>query len=279
MNPFPTFTGPITDVTDDTVTLPNSVTAQTDFGAKNGFYQYIVLVRGGYFEGNWWPILASANGVLSLGARGDPLSLFLNPGDTVEVRRLNTVGEIFGDRIHSATILLDQFNTIFRVEGGAGRNGYYLLQGKSAIGPIESSTLTLLPGQPVLFYGVPKESTWPALGQVHMGPFTHYLASGENLVASVFPQSQLLSVSGILESGWAGDSDGIADPAQESLIRTFKDGVFADTIIWHDGSAFDPGWYVNGTVNHSFALQNGRGYIFHINSPTGEFRWNQLPSW
>ncbi|MEK7677826.1 MAG: TIGR02597 family protein [Verrucomicrobiota bacterium] len=276
------------------------------FAPQNGFSQYIMLVRKDAsgspgIEGDWWTIASNTGNTLTLSAGTDVLSSLLGSGDQIEIRRLSSMKDLFGT---GTTLILNKDSNgnaasgdssqadvirfisgtsfrapIFYHDGTLLPAGYYAEGG--AVGPLDGSTITVLPGQGFMVFRKTGSSPTTVLvnGQVQVSRLTEYLKVGPNVIGSPFAADAPIGSSNLKESGWVSDSDGSAaagDSSKASLLRLITGTSFGPPIFHHDGSILQPaGWYdANGVLNNDFPLQPGRAYIFFITPPSA-VRWRQ----
>ncbi|MBI4327881.1 MAG: hypothetical protein HY674_21835 [Chloroflexi bacterium] len=166
---------------------------------------------------------------------------------------------------------------IFYHDGTLGPAGYYTEGG--AVGPLDGSTITVLPGQGYMVFRKAGSSATAVRvnGQVQVNRLTQYLKVGPNVIGSPFAGAAPIGTSNLRESGWVSDRDGSAaggDSSKASLLRAITGTSFGASVFHHDGSIQSPaGWYdANGVLNNDFPLQPGRAYIFFI-TPGDAVRW------
>ena len=115
-----------------------------------------------------------------------------------------------------------------------------------------------------------------SLGQVQVTEFTHYLEPGANPVGSVFASNAPIGSSGLCESGWVSDNDGLPNPQDEDVMRSFRGTHFKEAVFHHNGTLAPSGWYVDGTMNNDFPMEPAKGYLLFIKSDSGQLRWRQM---
>ena len=304
---FATARGLVDSVSGSTVTVTgNPSWTANAFAPQNGFSQYIMLVRKDAsaspgIEGDWWTIASNTGNTLTLSAGTDVLSSLLGSGDQIEIRRLSSMKDLFGT---GPTLILNKDSNgnaasgdssqadvirfisgtsfgqpIFYHDGTILAAGYYTQGGN--VGPLDGSTITVLPGQGFMVFRKSGSSATTVLvnGQVQVSRLTEYLKVGPNVIGSPFAGAAPIGSSNLKESGWVSDSDGSAaagDFSKASLLRLITGTSFGPSVFHHDGSILQPaGWYdANGVLNNDFPLQPGRAYIFFI-TPPNAVRWRQ----
>ncbi|MEK7685649.1 MAG: TIGR02597 family protein, partial [Verrucomicrobiota bacterium] len=211
---FATARGLVDSVSGSTVTVTGSPGwAANAFAAKDGFSQYILLVRKDAsaspgIEGDWWTIASNTGNTLTLNAGTDVLSNLLGSGDQIEVRRLTSMKDLFGT---GTTLVLNRDSNgnaaagdssqadvirfisgtsfgqpIFYHDGTLLPAGYYAQGGN--VGPLDGSTITVLPGQGFMVFRKTGSSATTVLvnGQVQVSRLTQYLKVGPNVIGSPF---------------------------------------------------------------------------------------------
>jgi hypothetical protein len=252
-----------------------------------GRYQYILIVKQDAstspgVAGDWWHIQSNTDKTVTVDAAGDDLVAHLAAGDTLEVRRLTSVKDLFGsgsscvlNKDSNGEILTTEedvitlvqgtsfVGNIFYHDGSVGPEGYYDPNGNEAG---DGSTLTLDPGQPVLVFrrsGSPT-TTIPFVGHAHSGPFTQYLSSGPNAIGPVFPVPAPIGTSKLKESGWVSDVNAEVLTTEESLGILMNGSFFSLQFFHYAGADFDNGWYVDGNLDNSYPFQPAAAYtVFH----------------
>ncbi len=306
---FATARGLVDSVSGNMVTMKvNPGWTANAFAPKDGYNQYIMLVRKDAsaspgIEGDWWTIASNTSNTLTLNAGTDVLSSLLGSGDQIEVRRLTSMKDLFGT---GPTLILNKDSDgsaaagdfskadvirfisgtsfqapIFYHDGTMLPAGYYIEGGN--VGPLDGSTITVLPGQGFMVFRKAGSSPTTVLvnGQVQVSRLTEYLNVGPNIIGLPFAAAAPIGTNNLKESGWVSDHDGSAaagDFSKASLLRLITGTAFGPPIFHHDGSltpTTGAGWYdAGGVLNNSFPLQPGRAYIFFI-TPTNAVRWRQ----
>lgn len=278
------------------------VWAADSFGPRDGFTQYIVLVRTDASEspgiqGDWWPVQSNGADNLTVGTRGEDLSTLLAAGDEVEVRRLTSLKDLFGS---GATLKLnpdldfDVLTTqedvirfiqgvsfsgeVFYHQGTPSETGYYF--NGSLLGTGDGSTITLMPGEPILVWRKAGSNPLAMLlsGSVLKTRFTHYLGPGPNAVGAVYPVPSPLALANLHESGWVSDENFDVLTSEEDIIRAVNGTSFGEEVFHHAGpvdAAY--GWYASGEFTEVYSFQPTRGYIFFV-SGSSTLRWRQNPA-
>ncbi len=296
----------VSSVSGSTVTVSGSPgwTANA-FAPKDGFSQYIVLLRKDAsaspgIEGDWWTVASNTGDTLTLSAGTDVLSSLLGSGDQIEIRRLSSMKDLFGtgttlilNKDSDGSAALGSFagadvirfisgtsfaQPIFYHDGTQAPAGYYTQAGN--VGPLDGSTITVLPGQGFMVFRKTGSSATTVLvnGQVQVSRLTEYLNVGPNVIGSPFAAAAPIGTSNLKESGWVSDSDGSAalgNSSKASLLRLVTGTAFGSSVFHHDGSQAPAGWYdANGVLSNNFPLQPGRAYVFYI-TPGNAVRWRQ----
>jgi uncharacterized protein (TIGR02597 family) len=268
------------------------------FGPKDGFTQFIVMVRESGFnnpshEGDWWPVISNSSNALTVDTRGEELTTAIKAGDHIEVRHLTSLSDLFGTggkcilnkdsnaipnpNVEDVIRLLTgtAFSSmIFYHDGKLIGEGYYV----NGQGPFDGSTVTLWPDQPAIIFR--KSGSAPAKiscrGQVQTRRLAHYLRPGPNIIGNPFAMDAPIGGSGLLEAGWISDSNGIPNPAAEDVLRPMIGSGFGNYIFHHDGTRIPAGWYAGGVLDNDFPLEPAQGYVLFIKG-TDSFVWSQPP--
>jgi uncharacterized protein (TIGR02597 family) len=300
-HPIHRYRGTLSSATSNTVTVAGSTDWVTnEFAPTNGFTQFILLVRKDAsaspgVQGDWWEILSNTTNTVTVANGPDNLSSLLGSGDELEIRRLNSIADMFG---LGASTILDKdadgdpqstdgdyirhvvgtsFTQIvfFHDSGGVlGPTGYYI----GDIGPLDGSTITVLPNQVLVFFRKPNAPATNAVsaGQAQLTRFTHYLEKGGDTIGAVYPANARLDQSFLLESGWIADSNGFPAASEEDYFRVVAGTSFTDLIFYHNGSLGPAGWYVNDVLSNSFPFLPTRAYTFFLwTNRTDALRWRQ----
>lgn len=293
----PSFRGTVGSVAQASISvLGNPGWAADGFGPRDGFSQYILVLRtdGSSNPGNqgdWWWITGNSDSILLVDSRGDDLSNLLGAGDEIEVRRLNSLADLFGTG-PSLFLTMDSdgspdpsgedviyfvsgtsfYREVFYHDGSLVPAGYYV----DGNGPFDGSTLTLNPDEPIMLFRKLGTPHTPLVfsGAPQITRLTHYLKPGPNAVATGFAMDAPIGSSGLLEAGWRFDADGSASSLDEDILYTVHGTSFMDEVFYHDGSLVPAGWYANGAADGTFPLPAGRGFVIFVSNPTG-LRWRQ----
>ncbi len=304
LHPLAAARGLMANVTGNTVALNGNPNLTANwFVPANSFSQYILLVRKDAsnspgVEGDWWPITSKTVNTVTLNPGADVLPGLLVSGDAVEIRRLISLKDLFG---YGPTLALNQDHDfsaatgdyakadvirflsgtsfgspIFYHDGSLAPEGYYL----GGIGPLDGSTITVLPGQAFMVFRPLNSGATDILvtGQAQSGRLTQYLQPGPNAVGTPFAGLAPVGTSNLRESGWALDHDYSAatgNYAKADLIRLITGTSFGPALFYHDGTLVPAGWYVNGALNNNSPLQPGKAYLFFI-SGSNPKPWRQV---
>jgi uncharacterized protein (TIGR02597 family) len=288
----PTFRGAVLSTTTDQIEVEGNPGWTGDqFGLRDGMHQYVVLVSRDIsaspgVQGDWWHIVDNDTDTLTVDPGLDDLSAHLETGDKLEIRRLNSLKDVFGAGsdflLHKDSdfdILATQediirfvvgttfSNVIFYHDGTYDTEGYYL--NGTLVGTGDGSTITLNPDQPFMVF---RKTGSPPLdlllkGQVQTIPLTHYLAPGANAVGCIFPVDAGIGASNLKESGWISDTDFDVLVTQEDIGRSVIGTSFADDFFHYAGPDDLNGWYINGQLNNSYPFEPTRGYVLFIKGP------------
>ena len=158
---------------------------------------------------------------------------------------------------------------IFYHDGSLLAAGYYADGGN--VGPLDGSTITVLPGQGFMVFRKTGSSATTVLvnGQVQVSRLTEYLKVGPNVIGSPFAKAAPIGTSNLKESGWVSDSDGAAasgDSSKASLLRLITGTSFGSSVFHHDGSILSPaGWYdANGVLEQQLPVATRQSlHILH----------------
>jgi hypothetical protein len=226
---------------------------------------------------------------VSVAPGADNLANLLGANDEIEIRRRNSLKDLFGtgaavslnkdddgsaSSVDEDVIYLVQGTSfaseIIYHDGSLAQDGYYV----DGVGPFDGSTLTLAPDEPIMLMrkaGSPSLPL-PVVGYAQTLRLTHYLSSGANPIGTGFSIPSPIGLSDLLESGSTADSDGSANPADDDLLYSVSGSSFSDEILYHDGSLALQGWYANGVESDSFSLDPGRGFILFVDAPK---KWSE----
>ena len=98
------FRGVLQSATSSSATLAGSTGwTANQFGPQNGIAQYILVVTKDVsaspgVEGDWWHITGNTSDTVTVDPHSDDLSTHLSAGDTLEVRHLTSMKDLFGSR-------------------------------------------------------------------------------------------------------------------------------------------------------------------------------------
>jgi uncharacterized protein (TIGR02597 family) len=298
------FTGAVAGVSGDTVTFAaNPAWNANQFAPVSGRPQYIVIVTSDAsgspgVEGDWWRVTENTGQSITVENHGNNLSSHLAAGDTLELRRLTSLRDLFGsgqgcvlNKDANGEVLTTEEDVVTVVQGtsfvrdifyhdgslaGLGfPEGYYDSAGNHAG---DGSTLTLNPGQPVLLQrkvgSAPK--TIAFTGMVHQGRFTQYLVAGPNAIGPVFPVPAPIGASQLKESGFLSDLNGEVLTTEESVAYLMNGSFFGTQLFHYAGPAADPGWYLDGEPNNAAPIEPTRAYTVFHKGP-GLLVWRQPP--
>jgi uncharacterized protein (TIGR02597 family) len=309
LHQVPTYRGTVASVSGSTVTLSGSpgfgtaVFNQRTLGGKTWTQYILIVTKDDVFnpnnvEGDWWLITGNtANSVnvdhfLTLAL--SPASL-IEVGDTVEIRKLTSVMDLFGatgelmnksaDGVANAndedvirTLNGTSFDRTIFYTTLAG--GTWIVNGTSAT---NGSQLTFLPQEPVVFFRKPATpaTNVVSLGQVHTKRLTKYLKEGNNTIGMGYPTVAQMNNSAanptalaklnLNASGWLSSADGTANPNDEDVIRPLNGVAFGAT-VFHT-SLSGGRWVQSGNTN--VFLQPQAGYVFQIKPGDGGIIWRQ----
>lgn len=182
------FTGAIASRTEVVSATGNAVilaTASLTAGQWNPsgtLASHVLAVSGG---SQWWPILSNDAGLVTVDSRGADLAGTLASGTPIEIIRLSTASQLFG-QIGTTGGALQSGDFVDFVNGngsvstlelrgdGNGNAACFLHQQGSVAGPMDPSAITFLPGQPVQVEKAGAAGTIWFLGQVQRNPLTPY---------------------------------------------------------------------------------------------------------
>jgi uncharacterized protein (TIGR02597 family) len=286
------YRGVVLSTTEDIITVTGTPGwTMNQFGPKDGYYQFIVIVRKSgaispNHEGDWWPTQGnSANALTVLNHWQDPATA-LQAGDHIEVRHLTSIKDLFGT---GSSVLLNKDSNGFpspseedliRYVAGTGFGADIFYHGGSIVpegyyvgdaGPFDGSTLTLWPDQAFMFFRKTGSASMNVkiIGQLQMTRLTHYLRPGANSIGTGFATPAAVGNSDLSEAGWISDANGFPNITEEDLIRTVAGTGFEKDIFHHNsGNALaDTGWYVADTLNNDWQFEVGKGYFVFIKGP------------
>ncbi|MFN0066506.1 MAG: TIGR02597 family protein [Limisphaerales bacterium] len=296
------WTGAVASATASTITAtgtPGWISSQ--FGPEDGYRQFLVILTKDASAspgnaGDYWLISANTAGVLTVDASPIAPNVSLAAGDTIEVRPLVSVADIFG--LGAATVLNpnttgapdpatdDIINRIagtgfsediiYFTDGGAS-DGYYSLA--TGVGPVDGSTITFRPDEPLSLNRRGTPVTLASVGNVQTTPLSHFLGFGKTAVGIGFPVDAKVGVSKLLESGWTSNLTGVVDESDTDILRPVDGSSFADDYFhFAGGSAAENGWYSSalGGPDANLPLSPTVGYVAFVLNPSGLI-WRQPP--
>lgn len=247
--------------------------------------------------GDWWLVQANSISSVTVANGGDTISAFVAPNDVVEIRKLTSLADMFGDgpnyiltpdvdgfadpgttdviNIWSGSGINETFS--FLTGQGLGFNGYQ----NATLGDfgLNGAQITLLPNQAMLVFRTPASGVTNAcvLGQVQTKRFTHYLVEGPNAIGNPLAGAGQVASSNLRETmGWVDDVDGFQDPATADILNRFS-GTGIDltmSYISGQGPSFD-GWFDGNNFQSTQTLDPTRAYLVFIKPGTGSRRWRQ----
>jgi hypothetical protein len=293
----PVYSGKVMSVSGSSVRVTGSpFWTASALGLQDTFHQYVLVLTSDASatpgnQGDWFYI--SGNGddevtlVNQLSGAVTPASS-LAAGDGIEIRRLTTVGELFG--VGSATTLTKDsdggFNVadedvIFQVSGTSFANdiiyhdgslapaGYYV----GGAGPYDGSTVTLAPDEAAFLFRKTGSLTPVAVGELQTTALTHFIPQGGAIgLGTGFGANANLATSALV-GGIVVDSDGGFNVADEDVIFQTSGTSFSTDIIYHDGSLVPAGFYSGG--NPGATLNSGLGFFYFRKAGSGNLIWRQ----
>jgi uncharacterized protein (TIGR02597 family) len=302
LHPKSLFAGTLSGRTADSVTFAaNPNWAVNQFAPVSGRPQFIVIVKSDAsgspgVEGDWWHVTANTDKSITVNNKGTSLLGHLAAGDTLELRRLTSLKDLFGsgagtvlNKDSNGEVLTTEEDVVTLVQGtsfvgdifyhdgslaGDGfPEGYYDADGNHAG---DGSTLTLNPGQPVLVQR--KQGSAPRTiaftGYVHQGRFTQYLNAGPNAIGPVFPVPASIGASQLKESGFVSDTNGEVLTTEDSVAYLMNGSFFGTQLFHYAGPDADQGWYVDGEFNNAAPIEPTRAYTVFQKGP-GALVWRQ----
>lgn len=227
------------------------------------------------------PITGNTAGTVTVNPGSQILTGVLAAGDTVEIRRLTSLKDIYGtgascilnkdddlDQTIGNDLVRFALGTSFGFEvfyhdGSLDAEGYYV-EGTFAG---DGSQLTVGPDEPVWTF---RDGVAPATavikGGVHEYALTHYLDAGPNPVATGYPVGAPIGTSRLLESGWVEDDD-LDQTLGNDLARGVVGTSFSTEIFHHDGTLDLAGWYVDGSLDSLFPIPPVEATMYFVASP------------
>jgi hypothetical protein len=267
-NPFhgrPVRNGVAANVGASTLQIQGAQWSPGQLAMRDGLPSHIVAVNAtgtGTGVGEWWPIVDHTASTLTLGTGNRPLTTALSTGTPLEVVALPTVTEIFGLPNSPDCRLAIGDSVSFRGDGrttawqltcstnALGEPAYFATRGTIRSGPLDGSTLTILPSQACTYQrgsGTPQRLFLE--GRVRFQPFVHYLFTGVSFIASAFPTPITLNNSGLALNGWVRDTDFTLLPVMDDYLLLTDDAAAAQSgapsslAFYHNGNLQPEGWY------------------------------------
>lgn len=283
---FATFRGLVSSVSTDTITVAHQPWTTGEFGPKNGFHQFMVILRNsasGNNVGDWWPILSSTANSIRVDTRGTDLSTLLRSTDLIEIRQLNSVADLVGKGLSTSSTQLNpdrngvplasEEDIIRYVDGASLRyqiishdgslapSGYYAFTPSSTLGPLDGSTLTMSPDQVFVLFRAKNTLLTHLLGEVEPGPFTYYMNRTGNGLGNVYAADLMVAANCLENCNWTSDTSGVGSYGGADVIRPINGVFLAPEVFYHNGSLAPAGWYANGKLTPNFSLATGKGYL------------------
>jgi len=174
----------IESATGNTVTIGTSSLATGSWNPRNGMATHALVASG---KSLWWPILGSDGNQLTLDTHGSDLARSLEAGQSVEIVRLSTALDLFGnpetgDSTLQAGDFVDFVNgngTVCTLEclgSPEGNITYRLRENGTDLGGFQASDVTFLDGQPIQIQKTESAGTIWFLGRVQGIPLAPYRA-------------------------------------------------------------------------------------------------------
>lgn len=291
----PHYRGGVQVVTSNTVVVAQSgAWFAKQFSPRDGFTQSILLVSRDQSEdpgcqGDWWPIIAHTNGVVTVSTRGADLSSVLSPGDQIELRPLTTFRDLFGGpealALQGSTLasapsagadwvsflrpgldpLRAEFGEKFYFVDAIGEGRGWHRNGVK-VGDGSGSTITLDPGVPILVHRAEGSPPLALLmsGAVHTGRLSYYLRPGLNLIGTPYPIELPVKDSGLRGDIWTDDGNLVPEPGIDDSLRFVSGRFMGLSLFFHDGSLAPPGWYGRSGGMNDAVLQAGQGFVVFL---------------
>lgn len=293
LHAFPTHVANVVTVSRDTVTFGAPFWPVGLFDPKDGFSQYVMVVRtpganSPSRAGDWWPVVLTGSDRLKLETRSSDLRLELQMDDEVEVRRLTTLAELFstpngaasfvhGDRVTLYSPLGSPSELSFVVPTTGPGTFYTLNPDQTLRAPVTFTSPALLPGVGFQLNRVGTSLIQPILGRVQSFGLTHYVVNGIELVATPFPISTPLERSGLLQAGFVNEVVGSTQPKDELW---FIESASPIAIITRRSVANQSSpWYANGVWSPNLGLAPGKAAWCILAPRTSPYRWRQPVPW
>ncbi len=300
LHPLTAARGLVSSVNGNTVAVSgNPLWALNTYAPADGFSQYVFMVINDAaapsgspgIQGDWWTITGNTANSVTLNTGSDNLAGLLAPGDTFAIYRLASLKDLFG---YGSSLSLNKDNnftgangdvirfvygtsfgtSIFYHDGSLAPAGYYL----GNLGPLDGSTITLLPGQGFMLFCPANTALTNCLmsGGAHTKKVTLYLQPGANVIGLPFAGSAPVGTSNLKESGWTPDNNFSAagGVTTADVLRPITGTSFGTPVFYHDGTLAPAGWYQGGNLNNQYLLQPGQAYIF-LDHGANLKRWRQ----
>jgi len=292
----PVYSGKVMSVSGSSVRVTGSpFWTASALGLQDTFHQYVLVLTSDASatpgnQGDWFYI--SGNGddevtlVNQLSGAVTPASS-LAAGDGIEIRRLTTVGELFG--VGSATTLAKDSDgasnvadedVIYQVSGTSFSSdifyhdgtlvaaGYYV----GASGPFDGSTVTLAPDEAAFLFRKTGSLTPVAVGELQTTALTHFIPPGAIGLGTGFGATANLATSALV-GGIVADSNGCSNVAEEDVIYKTSGTSFSSDIFYHDGSVVPAGFYTGESAGAT--LSSGSGFFYFRKTGSGNLIWRQ----
>jgi hypothetical protein len=295
----------ITTVTSNSVTFTNAPGfAAGQFSPTNGFDQYIVLVikdadkavgNSNNVTGDWWPVVTNTANTITVGLAGSGLTNLLSPGDVLELRRLVSLKDLFGEGTNcflykdpsgnASTAECDVIRTMIGLSfgnqityldtnfvGQGSPEGYYI----NGSGPVDGATITLMPDEPIEFFRKDGASETNLLirGVAQATPLTHYINPSVETFGQPFAVGSPVGASGLrehIEANGAASVNLFANILDEDVVREVIGTSLASSLILNTNGNF----YIGTTITNDYLFQPGRGWAYYIKPSTGGRAWRQ----
>ncbi len=150
----------VLQISSQSATLEGAGWNPGELAGRDGFASHLLRTSRG-----WWPVIASAGTSVSLGAGSQAIASALHVGDLVEIDQLPTVAGLFGPAGASGGLMSSATDQLTAIAGETSAGwvvtphvtpsdvaGYDLLNDTGVAGPLDGSTLALMPGQTVVYH-------------------------------------------------------------------------------------------------------------------------------
>ena len=174
------FRSTVTSAAGDSVALASSDLPAGAWNPSGSLATHVLIVAG---SSRWWPIVSNESGTVRVDSHGLDLVGSLLPGTAVEVVRLSNAHQILGAP-GSADSAITPGDYVDFVSGNGtimtlecqgttpATWAYYLRHAGSVVGPVDASSITFLPGQPIQVQKANTAGTLWFLGRVQSNPLT-----------------------------------------------------------------------------------------------------------